>query len=203
MAEKSNATSTVKPVRKSTARPAAKAAAKPAAKTAAKATAKSPAKAAAKPAAKPSARTATKAAPKTAAKSSAKPAKRTSGMQIPKNYPGAASKIAELSRNPLFIEIAAASLVAAAGAMMGTKRGRSAAGKVGAGAREAAVDTADLAGRIGQAVATALSQATHLLHPGQDDKASAAPSPKGRAATSSKRRAVPIDTKDGAMPYVS
>jgi hypothetical protein len=194
----------IKTTAKSTAKPAArKSTAKPAAKTAAKSAAKSPAKAAAKSPAKP----ATKRAAKPATKSTAKPAKRTAGNQISKSTRGAASKIAELSRNPLFIEIAAASLVAAAGAMASNKRVRAAAGnaagKVGAGARDAAVDTAELAGRIGQAVAAALSQATHLLHPGQDDSKPASPSAKGRASTPSKRRAVPLDTKDGAMPYVS
>jgi len=143
-----------------------------------------------------------------------KPAKRASGLRIPKSARGAASKIAELSRNPVVLEVAAAALVAAAGALMRNKRARAAAGKVGGNARDAAVEAADLAGRIGQAVAAAVTNATHRLSPGHGASEPASPASlaprkqpaaaatKQRAAPAAKRRAAPIKSK-GAMPYVS
>jgi hypothetical protein len=160
---------------------------------------------------KPAAKRKSAASTKSAA--SSKPAKR-GGLSIPKSARGAASKIAELSRNPLVLEVAAAALVAAAGALMSNKRARTAAAKVGGNARDAAGEAADLAGRIGQAVATAVTNAAHRISPqhGESDTASPArPAPRKQpaptatkpgAASGTKRRAAPIKSK-GAMPYVS
>jgi hypothetical protein len=148
-------------------------------------------------------------AAKSGTKSATKSKKRTTGARVSKGYRDAASKIAELSRNPLVIEMAAAGLVAAAGVFLRSKSGRSAASKVGAGAREAASETADIAGRIGQALASAVTHATHRFKPESVSEPSApvtkqqaAPPAKRRALPAGKPRVAPIKNK-GAMPYVS
>jgi adenylate kinase len=173
--------------------------AKPAAKAAAS---RAPKKSTAKPAAKRAGRASAKSTGQPAAKSTRKTSTRTSGIAIPKSARGAANKIAELSRNPLFIEMAAAGIVAAAGVMMrNNKTVRAAAGKVGAGARGAASDTADLATRLGQAVAAAISNMGQRLH-GEEDESEPSP-PPAPEKRSSRKQAVPLDTKGGRMPYVS
>jgi hypothetical protein len=123
-----------------------------------------------------------------AAKSSTKSTKRTGAIRIPKSYRGAASKIGELSRNPLVIEAAAAGLIAAAGALMRNKSARAAASKVGASARDAASETADLAGRIGHAVAAAITNATHRLYPEGDGSVESPQVTRRPAASPAKQR---------------
>jgi hypothetical protein len=157
----------------------------------------------------------------------AKTAKTLAGIPIPKSYRDAAGKIAELSRNPLVIEVAAAGLVAAAGAMMRNKSARAAVGRMGGSARDAASETADLAGRIGHAVAAAITNATQRLSSGMGEsedeptdggsneapaqarqrtagaaKQRASAASKEGAVPTAKRRGAPIKSK-GAMPYVS
>ncbi len=129
-----------------------------------------------------------------APKSTTKTAKRIAGVKIPKGYRRAASGIARLSKNPLVREMALAGAVAAAGVLMRNKGVRAAAGKLGEGARGSATETFDLASRIGQAITSAITSAAHRLHPGDDD---------GDRAEPKDKPAAPIDTKDGAMPYVS
>jgi hypothetical protein len=142
-------------------------------------------------------------AAKSNTKSNAKPAKRVAGVRIPKSYRGAVNKIVELSRNPVVIEVAAAGLVAAAGALVRNRGVRAAAGKAGATAWDAASETAEVAGRTGRSVVAAAAKATRRLKPQSEDTTPAETSTKRRAAPAGKRRAVPLDTKDGAMPYVS
>jgi hypothetical protein len=129
---------------------------------------------------------------KVAVKSRLKPVKRIAGMRIPKGYRRAAAGVVRLSRNPLVREMAAAGVVAAAGVLLSRKGVRASAEKVGEGARGAANDTVDIAGRIGQVIASAIASAAHRLHPepAAEERAQPAETP------------APIDAK-GAMPYVS
>jgi hypothetical protein len=129
-----------------------------------------------------------------APKSTTKAAKRIAGVRIPKGYRRAASGMARLSKNPLVREMALAGAVAAAGVLVRNKGVRAAAGKLGLGARGTATETVDLAGRIGQAITSAITSAAQRLSADHDDRDRVEPEEKPAA---------PIDTKDGAMPYVS
>jgi hypothetical protein len=126
-----------------------------------------------------------------ASNSKARAAKRAAGVKVPKGYRRAAGGIVRLSRNPLVREMAIAGVVAAASVLVRNKTVRTGAGKVGAGAREAANETVDVASKLGHAVAGMVAGAVERLWTRREVEVPEAP-----------ERVTPIRAR-GAMPHVS
>jgi hypothetical protein len=104
---------------------------------------------------------------------------------------GLTTELVRMTKNPLVREIAAAAAVAVAGVLLRNRAVRSTARKVGEGARDAASETANAAGRAGEAIASAVTRATRRKRADHDET---------RVQPTRRSRPKP---PNGTMPYVS